>query len=70
MYYIYINYLIYEYTLQRKIYIQGEAHKVYTLSESTQTIDHIQKCFRKKFQCSRRGFILYVSIFLLFSYFV
>ena len=23
-------------------------------SDSTQTIDHIQKCFRQKFQCSRR----------------
>ena len=34
-------------------YIQGEAHKVLQ-SDSTQTIDHIQKCFRQKFQCSRR----------------
>ena len=33
--------------------IQGEAHKVLQ-SDSTQTIDHIQKCFRQKFQCSRR----------------
>ena len=32
---------------------QGEAHKVLQ-SYSTQTIDHIQKCFRQKFQCSRR----------------
>ena len=23
-------------------------------SDSTQTINHIQKCFRQKFQCSRR----------------
>ena len=30
--------------------IQGEAHKVLQ-SDSTQTIDHIQKCFRQKFQC-------------------
>ena len=34
-------------------YIQGEAHKVLQ-SDSTQTIDHIQKCFRQKFQHSRR----------------
>ena len=27
---------------------QGEAHKV-SQSNSTQTIDHIQKCFRQKF---------------------
>ena len=33
--------------------IQDEAHKVLQ-SYSTQTIDHIQKCFRQKFQCSRR----------------
>ena len=33
--------------------LQGEAHKVFQ-SDSTQTIDHIQKCFRKKFQWSRR----------------
>ena len=33
--------------------VQGEAHKVLQ-SDSTQTIDHIQKCFRQKFQCSRR----------------
>ena len=32
---------------------QGEAHKVLQ-SDSTQTIHHIQKCFRQKFQCSRR----------------
>ena len=31
------------------IYRQGEAHKVLQ-SDSTQTIDHIQKCFRQKFQ--------------------
>ena len=30
--------------------IQGEAHKVLQ-SDSTQTIDQIQKCFRQKFQC-------------------
>ena len=35
------------------INIQGEAHKVLQ-SDSTQTIDHIQKCFKQKFQCSRR----------------
>ena len=35
------------------IYIQGEAHKVLQIN-STQTINHIQKCFRQKFQCSRR----------------
>ena len=29
------------------------AHKVLQ-SDGTQTIDHIQKCFRQKFQCSRR----------------
>ena len=34
-------------------YIQGEAHKVLQ-SDSTQSIHHIQKCFRQKFQCSRR----------------
>ena len=34
-------------------FIQGEAHEVLQ-SDSTQTIDHIQKCFRQKFQCSRR----------------
>ena len=28
--------------------IQGKAHKVLQ-SDSTQTIDHIQKCFRQKF---------------------
>ena len=28
--------------------IQGEAHKVLQ-GDSTQTIDHIQKCFRQKF---------------------
>ena len=33
--------------------IQGEAHKVLQ-SDNTQTIDHIQKCFIEKFQCSRR----------------
>ena len=33
--------------------IQGKAHKVLQ-SDSTQTIDQIQKCFRQKFQCSRR----------------
>ena len=33
--------------------MQGEAHKVLQ-SDSTQTIDPIQKCFRQKFQCSRR----------------
>ena len=33
--------------------IQGEVHKALQ-SDSTQTIDHIQKCFRQKFQCSRR----------------
>ena len=37
----------------RNIVLQGEAHKVLQ-SDSTQTIDHIQKCFRQKFQCSRR----------------
>ena len=35
------------------LYIQGESHKVLQ-SDSTQTIDHIQKCFRQKFWCSRR----------------
>ena len=35
-----------------RIDIQGETHKVLQ-SDSTQTIDHIQKCFRQKFQCSR-----------------
>ena len=35
------------------ILIQAEAHKVLQ-SDSTQTIDHIQKCFRQKFQWSRR----------------
>ena len=39
--------------LDREDYIQGEAHKVLQ-SDNTQTIDHIQKCFRQKFQCSRR----------------
>ena len=34
-------------------YIQGETHKMLQ-SDSTQTIDHIQKCFRQQFQCSRR----------------
>ena len=33
--------------------IQIDAHKVQQ-SDSTQTINHIQKCFRQKFQCSRR----------------
>ena len=33
--------------------IQGEAHKVLQ-SDSTRTIDDIQKCFIQKFQCSRR----------------
>ena len=33
--------------------IQGEAHKVLQ-SNITQTIHHIRKCFRQKFQCSRR----------------
>ena len=33
--------------------IQGEAHKVLQIN-STQIIDHIQKCFRRKFQCLRR----------------
>ena len=33
--------------------IQGETHKVLQ-SDSTQTIDHIQKCFRQKFQYSKR----------------
>ena len=35
------------------INIQGEAHKVLQ-SDSTQTIDYIQKCFRQKFQCLRK----------------
>ena len=35
------------------IFFFHEAHKVLQ-SDSTQTIDHIQKCFRQKFQCSRR----------------
>ena len=34
-------------------YIQGEAYKVLQ-RDSTQTIYHIQKCFRQKFQCSRK----------------
>ena len=33
-------------------YTQGEAHKMLQ-SDITQTIDHIQECFRQKFQCSR-----------------
>ena len=33
--------------------IQSETHKVLQ-SDSTQTFDHIQKCFRQKFQFSRR----------------
>ena len=33
--------------------IQCEAHKVLQ-NDTTQTIDHIQKSFRQKFQCSRR----------------
>ena len=33
------------------MYIQGEAHKELQ-SDSTHTIDHIQKYFRQKFQCS------------------
>ena len=33
--------------------VQGEAHKVLQ-SDRTQTIYHIQKCFRQNFQCSRR----------------
>ena len=33
-------------------YIQGEAHKVLQ-RDITQTIDHIQKAFWQKFQCSR-----------------
>ena len=36
-----------------RLHIQGEAHKVLQ-SDSTQTTDHTQKCFRQKFQCSRR----------------
>ena len=43
LYYTYIN----------LSYIQGEAHKVLQ-NNSTQTIDHIQKCLRQKFQFSRR----------------
>ena len=39
--------------VQLSISIQGEAHKVLQ-SDSTQTIDHIKKCFRQKFQCSRK----------------
>ena len=34
-------------------FIQGEANIVLQ-SDSTQTIKHIQKCLRQKFQCSRR----------------
>ena len=34
------------------VVIHGEAHKVLQ-SDSTQTIDHIQNCFRQKFQCLR-----------------
>ena len=32
--------------------IQGETHKVLQ-SDNTQIIDHVQKCVRPKFQCSR-----------------
>ena len=32
--------------------IQSKAHKVLQ-SDNTETIDHIQKCFREKLQCSR-----------------
>ena len=39
--------------LQNSDYIQGEAHKVLQ-NDNTKTIDHIQKCFRQKFQGSRR----------------
>ena len=44
---------VYRPLIFREIDIQGEAHKLLQ-SDSTQTIDHIQKCFRRKFQCSRR----------------
>ena len=40
-------------TYNRGSSIKSEALKVLQ-SDSTQTIDHIQKCFRQKFQCSRR----------------
>ena len=33
--------------------MQGESHKVLQ-SDYTQTIDYIPKCFRQKYQCSRR----------------
>ena len=43
-----------EYALHRILilYIQGEAHKLLQ-SNNTKTIDHIQKYFKQKFQCSR-----------------
>ena len=45
--------LLFNFFLFLFFYIQDEAHKVLQ-SDRTQTIDHIQKCFRQKFQCSRR----------------
>ena len=42
-----------EQILKKIYYIQGQAHKVLQIN-STQTIDHTQKCSRQKFQCSRR----------------
>ena len=44
-------------------HIQGEAHKVLQ-TDSTQTIDHIQKCFRQKFQCSKRPSYWTILFFL------
>ena len=38
---------------KQNIHKVHKAHKVLQ-SDSTQIIDHIQKCFRQKFQCSRR----------------
>ena len=43
--------------------IQGEAHEVLQ-SDRTQTIDHILKCFRKKFQCSRRPLYSTILFFI------
>ena len=50
-------------TVRHYIYIQGEAHKVLQ-SNNTQTIDHIQKCFRQKFQFLETAVIPDHTIFL------
>ena len=55
-FYILLYDLCSEHVLLQKIF---EKHlflpnRRYLQSDSTQTINHIQKCFRQKFQCSRR----------------